>query len=179
MSDLLRVVSEAPPAAEEVRPLAERPLDAFMLCSFNVTTPSVEELRAHYAKTASPMVKVIDEVYGTGLLLRNASILALFLDSFQRHFGTPLILNRPMSQADRAALLVLSCIDLRIRLDRRLKTLAGLARLDPELRMVVTLDPKAGTLCRGWSGAPISSCWAESKPPARAGSSSSPSSPST
>lgn len=136
------VVTEAPPAAGEARPLAERPLDVFMSCGFNATTPTVEELRKRYARARSPMVKVIDEVYETGRTLRDGSLLSLFLDSFQRNLGKPLTLNRPMSKNDLAAMLVLSCIDLRIRLDRRLKTLAGLARLDPALRMVVTLEPK-------------------------------------
>jgi hypothetical protein len=143
------VVSEAPPAGEEVRPLAERPLDVFMSCGFNRTTPTVEELRAHYAKAKSPMVKVIDEVYETGLTLRDGSMLRLFLDSYQRHFGKALTLSHPMSKADLAVMLVLSCVDLRIRLDRRVKTVAGLARLDPDLRVVITLNPKNRSLVPG------------------------------
>ncbi len=136
------VVSEAPPAAEEVRPLAERPLDVFMSCGFNTTTPTVEELRERYVKAGSPMVKVIDEVYETGLTLRDGSILSLFLESCRRHFGKAPTLRHPMSKTDLSVMLVLSCIDLRIRLDRRLRAVAGLARLDPGLRMVVTLYPK-------------------------------------
>jgi hypothetical protein len=95
------------------------------------------------------MVKVIDEVYETGLTRRDGSMLSLFLDSFQRHFGKALALNHPMSKDDLAVMLVLSCIDLRIRLERRLKTVAGLARLDPDLRMAVTLFPKGRDLVRG------------------------------
>lgn len=139
-------VSEAPPAPEGVRPLAERPLDVILLCSFNTTTPTVEQLRAHYATAKSPMVKVIDEVYETGLTLRDGSMLRLFLDSFQRNFGKALTLSHPMSKTDLAVMLVLSCVDLRIRFDRRVKTVAGLARLDPDLRMVVTLNPKSRSL---------------------------------
>jgi hypothetical protein len=54
-----------------------------------------------------------------------------------------------MSKADLAVMLVLSCVDLRIRLDRRVKTVAGLARLDPDLRVVITLNPKNRSLVPG------------------------------
>src|SRR3546814_19690318 len=52
-------------------------------------------------------------------------------------------LASPMSQHDRAVMEVHSCIDNRIRFDRRIAVLQGLARLDPALRIVVTLSPSA------------------------------------
>ncbi|WP_193366616.1 glycosyltransferase family protein [Pelagibius marinus] len=143
------VVTEVPPAAEEIRLLAERPLDVFMSCGFNQTTPTVEQLRAQYVRTGSPMVKVIDEVYETGLTLRDGSMLTLFLDSCTRHFGEPPRLSHPMSKVDLSVMLVLSCLDLRIRLDRRLNTVAGLARLDPALRIVVTWNPTRRSMIPG------------------------------
>src|SRR3546814_1585366 len=51
-------------------------------------------------------------------------------------------LASPMSRHDRAVMEVLSCIDNRIRFDRRIAVLQGLARLDPALRIVVTLSPQ-------------------------------------
>src|SRR3546814_17900774 len=50
-------------------------------------------------------------------------------------------LASPMSQHDRAVMEVHSCIDNRIRFDCRIAVLQGLARLDPALRIVVTLSP--------------------------------------
>lgn len=129
-----------------LRPLAERPVDIFMCCSFNNTTPSLEQLRDYHTGAASPMVRLIDEVYQTGLTERDGSVLALFLESYQRHFGQPLVLARPWSKADRETMLVLSCVDLRIRLTRRFKAVAGLSRLDPALRILITLPPETRDL---------------------------------
>src|SRR3546814_1666677 len=48
----------------------------------------------------------------------------------------------PYTTLFRSAVMeVLSCIDNRIRFDRRIAVLQGLARLDPALRIVVTLSP--------------------------------------
>ena len=131
-----------PPASErENKPLAERPVDIFMSCAFFTSAPSLERLARHYASKSSPMKKVIDEVYETGMAERDRPLLALFLEAFERHFGKPLTMESPMTRGDRAALEVLSCIDTRIRFDRRIKVLRGLARLDPALRIVVTAAP--------------------------------------
>lgn len=139
------VATEADVPAGALRPLADRPIDIFMCCSFNSTTPRLEQLREHYRAAGSPMTQVIDEVYETGLMERDGSMLSLFLDSFQRHIGEPLVLARPMSEANKAVMLVLSCIDLRIRLQRRLKVVQGLAKLDAGLRIVVTMQPGSRT----------------------------------
>ena len=135
--------TEPAPPESEVKPLAERGVDVFMSCSFNQTTPKVEELRDHHRAAGSPLVKVIDEVLEAGLAERDRPILQLFLASFEQHLGKPLSVGNPMSQEDLSVMLVLSCLDLRIRLERRLKVVRALARLDPGLRMVVTLPPKA------------------------------------
>ena len=137
-----------PPATTEpdlpsidVRPLAERSVDIFMSGIFSITRPSLEDLRRHYAAVKSPLVKVIDEVYETGVVERDRSIMTLFLEAIERHFGKSLVISCPMTEGDAAVMEVLSCIDMRIRADRRLKILRNLARLDPSLRIVVTLEP--------------------------------------
>ncbi|GAB4392625.1 MAG: hypothetical protein Tsb0032_09000 [Kiloniellaceae bacterium] len=135
--------TEPAPAEAEVKPLAERPIDVFMSCSFNHTTPTVEELRQRHVAAGSPLVRVIDEVLESGIVERDRPILQLFLGAYERHFGTPFTVSNPMTQEDLGVMLVLSCLDLRIRLERRLKVVRALARLDPDLRMVVTLPPAA------------------------------------
>lgn len=136
-------VTEAPVPARDLRPLRQRPVDLFMSCRFNRTTPSLEQLRNRYATTGHPMTKVIDEVFESGMTERDRPILQLFLDAFGRHLGTPFRIACPMTKADAEHSLVLSCIDLRIRFERRLKVLRGLAQLDPRLRIVVTLAAAA------------------------------------
>lgn len=125
----------------EMKALAERPLDIFMSCAFYTTNPSLQDLRHRFAAAQNPMTQVIDEVYETGRAERDRSIMGLFLDAYARHMGKPLVLASPMSQHDRAVIDVLSCIDNRIRFDRRIAVLQGLARLDPALRVVITLSP--------------------------------------
>ena len=137
------MVTEAAVPAREMRPLAERSVDIFMSCGFNATTPSLEQLRARYAAENSPMTKVMDEVFETGVRARDRAMLPLFKDAFERHFGKALAVACPMTQEDLAVMLVLSCIDLRIRLERRREVVRGLARLDPALRIVITLEPEA------------------------------------
>ncbi len=132
----------------EVKPLAERPIDFFMSCAFFGTKPSLEEFRSLYAKTKSPMVTVIDEVYATGMAQRDVPLLDLFRASFKRQFDKPLALKSPLTQRDMSVVTVLSVIDTRIRFERRLKVLRSLARLDPALRIVVTMEPHRATALR-------------------------------
>lgn len=137
-------MTEPPPAAAEIRPLAERSIDIFMSCVFFTTKPGLEDLARHYAAAKSPMKRVIDEVYETGIAERDRPLLGLFLDAYRRHFGEALTVACPMTREDRAVMQVLSCIDIRIRFDRRIAVLRQLAQLDPALRIVVTLSPSDG-----------------------------------
>jgi len=134
-------MTEPAPAADELLALSERPIDLFMPAAFYTTKPSLEALARHYSAEQSPMKQVIDEVYETGLAERDRPLLGLFLDACQRHFGEPLTVACPMTRQDRARLQVLSCIDTRIRFERRIGVLRDLAQLDPALKIVVTMAP--------------------------------------
>lgn len=137
-------MTEPLPADDEIRPLSERSIDIVMSCAFYTTKPRLEDLAQHHAAANSPMTRVIDEVYETASAERDQPLLRLFQDSYQRQFGEPLAIASPMTRQDRAVMQVLSCIDARIRFDRRMKVLRQLAQLDPALRIVVTLSPSDG-----------------------------------
>ena len=134
-------LTEPEVSAADIRPLAERPIDIFMACRFYPLRPSLQELRQRYAAAKSPLLKLIDEVYETGLAERDRSIMTLFLEAIERRFGKSLVIECPMTEGDAEIMQILSSIDIGIRIDRRLKVLRNLAQLDPSLRIVVTLDP--------------------------------------
>lgn len=141
---LAPAMTEPLPAADEIRPLSERSVDIFMSCAFFIIEPHLEDLARQYAAANDPMKGVIDEVYETGMAERDRPLLRLFLEAYRRAFGEPLTVGCPMTRRDRAVMRVLSCIDNRIRFDRRMRVLRQLAQLDPALRIVVTLAPSAG-----------------------------------
>ena len=133
--------TEAPPVNSRIKPLKQRPLDVFMSCSFYTVRPGLAELRRRFSKYKSPMAKVIDEVYQTALPDRDASVMRLFLEVYREHFGETLSISSPMQRADTEKIEVLSCIDNRIRFDRRVKVLRSLAALYLPLKVSGTLGP--------------------------------------
>lgn len=135
-------LTEPMPPAADIRPLAERPIDIFMPCAFYSTQPGMGELHQRFLRDRSPMAKVIDAVYETGMTTRDRPVMQLFLEAYRHFFGEDLVLATPMSRDDCRKVEVLSCLDNRIRLDRRIKVLRSLARLDLPLKIVTTLDPE-------------------------------------
>ncbi len=133
-------LTEPVPPAADIRPLAERPIDVFMSCAFYTMRPGLGELQQRFLTDRSPMAKVIDAVYETGITARDRPVMQLFLEAYRRFFGEDLVLATPMSRDDHHKIEVLSCLDNRIRLDRRIKVLRSLARLDLPLKIVATLD---------------------------------------
>jgi len=131
-----------PPPEEQVLSLADRPIDIFMPCSFNVTVPSIEDLAAYHEKRRNPMLQVIKEVLEIAMQEVDRPIFDAFRAAMERHYGEPFRVGLPLSRADKEVLVVASCMDIKIRTDRRFQVLKSLAKLDPALRIVVTAAPE-------------------------------------
>ncbi|NIA68038.1 glycosyltransferase family 1 protein [Pelagibius litoralis] len=127
------------PDEAAVPPLAQRPIDIFMPCSFKAIAPSVEDLRQRYADRGNPMMQVIDESVAAGVADRDRSIMEIFLQAIQRHTGRRFVASFPLEGGDKEILQVLSSVDFKVRTLRRLRVVENLARLDRDLRIVVTI----------------------------------------
>ena len=124
---------------DEVPPLEGRPIDIFMPCGFKNILPSVEELRQRFEAKGNPMVRVIDETLEAGVTERDRPIMDIYMQAIQRHFGARFVTRTPLAAGDREILQVLSTVDFRVRTIRRINVVENLARLDPALRIVITI----------------------------------------
>ncbi|GAB4392621.1 MAG: hypothetical protein Tsb0032_08980 [Kiloniellaceae bacterium] len=128
-----------PPADDEVKPLAERGIDLFVPCGIKPISPRMEQYLQRYRESGHRMAQVVDETVEEGLVARDRAIMDIFLEAIRRHFGARFQPASPLSEGDREILFMLSCADFKVRTFRRLNVIDSLTRLDPGLRIVITM----------------------------------------
>lgn len=129
----------APPQDDEVPPLAERKVDVFVPCGIKPISPRLDKYLQHYRSSGHRMAEVVDETVEAGLTAQDQPIMEIFIEAIRRHFGSRFVVESPLSEGDKEILFMLSCADFKIRTLRRLNVIDSLARLNPALRIVVTM----------------------------------------